>query len=187
MRNMHGSALRAGATTGAMDFVALNDAVNLAHRLKEGAVFRNYLAKRLALVVPLALVVVAASIACTAATVLYIAGVRSFLLLLAIFVIPVVLAGSLFVQAYVLLSWLEGRALAKAFPHRKRPPPGPVAAFIKRRLGADMGEAPQVPWLLAAVALGVPLVLFLLLSPTYGLATIALLILAPVVYARLDR
>jgi hypothetical protein len=170
-----------------MDFVALDDALNLAHRLKEGAVFRNYLAKRLGLVAPLALVVLATSIACTAATVLYIADTRSFLLLLAIFLIPVVLVATLFVQAYVLLSWLEGRALAKAYPHHKRRPAGPIAAFIKRRLGADMGEVPPVPWLLAAVALGVPLALFFLLAPSYALATIALLIAAPVVYARLDR
>lgn len=184
---MHGGAWRAGATNRGMDLVVLNDALNLAHRLKEGAVFRNYLAKRLPLVVPLGLVVVATSIACTAATVLYIAGTRSFLLLLAIFLIPVVLVGSLFVQTYVMLSWLEGRALAKAYPHRRRPPAGPIAGLIQRRLGADMGEVPPVPWLLAAVALGVPLALFLLLSPSYALATIALLIAAPVVYARLDR
>lgn len=163
-----------------------NDALNLAHRLKEGAVFRNYVRQRLGLLVPLALLVVGASIACTAATVLYIAGTRSFLLLLAFFLIPVVLFGSLFVQSYVLLGWLEARAFAKAYPHHKRPPAGPLARLIKRRLGADMGELPQVPWVLAAVALGVPLVLFLLLAPKYALALIALLIVAPVVYARLD-
>jgi hypothetical protein len=165
-----------------MFFTVLNDALNLAHRVKESAVFRNYLAKRLALVVPLALLVLAASIACTAATVLYIAGARSFLLLLAIFLIPVVLFGSLFVQAYVLLGWLEGRALAKAYPHQKRRPPG----IIQRRLGVDLGDAPPVPWLLAVVALGVPLLFFVLLAPKFALPLIGLLVAAPVVYARLD-
>ena len=164
----------------------LNDALNLAHRLKEGAVFRNYVLQRLPLIVPLALLILVASISCTAATVLYIAGTRSFLLLLALFLIPVVLLGSLFVQSYVLLAWLEGRALAKAYPHHKRPPPGRLAAFIRRRLGADMGEVPPVPWVLAAVALGVPLFLFVLLAPKFALPLIALLIAAPVVYARLD-
>jgi hypothetical protein len=164
----------------------LNDALNLAHRLKEGAVFRNYVMQRLPLIVPLALLILVASISCTAATVLYIAGTRSFLLLLALFLIPVVLLGSFFVQSYVLLGWLEGRALAKAYPQRKRRPPGRLAAFIKRKFGADMGEAPPVPWVLAAVALGVPLVLFVLLAPKFALPLIALLIAAPVVYARLD-
>lgn len=165
-----------------MDLAVLNDAINLAHRLKEGAVFRSYVRQRLLLIVPLALLAVAASIACTAASVLYIAGTRSFLLLLAFFLIPVVLFGSLFVQSYVLLGWLEGRALIKAYPRHKRRPPG----SIQRRLGVDMGEAPPVPWLLAAVLLGVPLLLFFLLAPAYALALIALLIVAPVVYARLD-
>ena len=164
----------------------LNDALNLAHRLKEGAVFRNYVMQRLPLIVPLALLILVASISCTAATVLYIAGTRSFLLLLALFLIPVVLLGSFFVQSYVLLGWLEGRALAKAYPQRKRRRPGRLGAFIKRRLGAEMGEAPPVPWVLAAVALGVPLALFVLLAPKFALPLIALLIAAPVVYARLD-
>lgn len=150
-----------------MFFSVLNDAVNLAHRVKESAVLRNYLVKRLRLVVPLALLAFATSIACTAATVLYIAGARSFLLLLALFLIPVVLLGSLFVQMYVGLSWLEGRALAKAYPGHAR-------------------QALPVPWLLAALALGVPLVFFVLLSPKFALPLIGLLIAAPVVYARLD-
>ena len=169
-----------------MFFNVLNDALNLAHRLKEGAVFRNYLAKRLGLVVPLAVLALATSIACTAATVLYIAGARSFLLLLAFFLIPVVLLGSLFVQTYVALSWLEGRALTKAYPHRARPPRGPLGRLAKRTLGADMGDAPPVPWLLAAVVLGLPLVFFVLLAPKLALLLIGLLVAAPVVYARLD-
>lgn len=163
-----------------------DDALNLAHRLKEGAVFRNYLAKRLGLVVPLGVLAFATSIACTAATVLYIGGTRSFLLLLAFFLIPVVLFGSLFVQSYVLLSWLEGRALAKAYPRRTRRPPGPIARLLQRGLGADMGDAPPVPWLAAAFALGVPLLFFVLLAPKFALPLIGLLIAAPVVYARLD-
>lgn len=152
-----------------MVFSVLSDALNLAHRLKEGAVFRNYLARRLGLVVPLALLALATSIACTAATVLYIGGTHSLLLLLAFFLIPVVLFGSLFVQAYVLLSWLEGRALAKAYPQRMRRPP-----------------LPAVPWLLAGLALGAPLFFFVLLAPELALPLIGLLIAAPVVYARLD-
>lgn len=164
----------------------LSDALNLAYRLKEGAVFRNYLAKRLGLVMALAVLALATSIACTAATVLYIGGTRSLLLLLALFLIPVVLLGSLFVQTYVLLSWLEGRALAKAYPRRARRPTGPIARLLKRGLGADMGEPPPVPWLLAALALGVPLVFFVLLAPRFALLLIGLLIAAPVVYARLD-
>lgn len=186
MSNMPRGAAADSATTERMITSVLNDALNLAHRLKEGAVFRNYVRQRLALIVPLALLVVAASIACTAATVLYLAGTRSFLLLLAIFLIPVVLLGSLFVQTYVLLGWLEARAFAKAYPQHQRPPPGPIALLLKRGLGADMGEVPPVPWVLAALALGVPLILFFLLAPPFALATIALLILAPVVYARLD-
>jgi hypothetical protein len=164
----------------------LNDALNLAHRLKEGAVFRNYVLQRLPLIVPLALLTLVASIACTAATVLYIAGTRSFLLLLALFLIPVVLLGSFLVQSYVLLGWLEGRAFAKAYPQHKRRPPGPLAAFIRRRLGVEMGEVPPVPWVLAAVMLGVPLFLFVLLAPQLALPLIAVLIAAPVVYARFD-
>jgi hypothetical protein len=88
---------------------------------------------------------------------------------LALFLIPVVLLGSLFVQAYVLLCWLEGRALAKAYPRRMRRPP-----------------LPAVPWLLAALMLGAPLLFFVLLAPHFALPLIGLLIAAPLVYARLD-
>jgi hypothetical protein len=44
-----------------------------------------------------------------------------------------------------------------------------------------------VPWLLSALMLGVPLAFFVLLAPQLALPLIALLIAAPVVYAKLDR
>jgi hypothetical protein len=164
---------------------AVNDALDLVRRFQELEGFRAYLLGRLPLIVPIGLLIVVTSIACAAATVLYLGGTRSFLVLLAMLLVPFVLAGSLFVQAYTFFSWLESRALAQAL-HRKAPR-GPMAAWMIRKLGVDMGSLPSVPWVLAAIFLLLPLAMLVMVAPTFGLALIVLLVLAPVVFARFDR
>ena len=107
------------------------------------------------------------------------------LVLLAILLAPFVLIGSFFVQMYVFGAWLENRALAQALHHSPRRS-GPLAARL-RKAGIDMGTLPPVPWALAALFLFLPLAMLTEALPKLGFSLIALLVVAPFVYARLDR
>ena len=163
----------------------LNGALALVRRFQESDGFRGYVKQRFALVLPVALLMLATSIGCAAATVLYLGGTRPFLVLLSLLLVPFVLAGSFFVQAYVFFSWLEERALAKALHHRP-PPAGPIGTKL-RKLGIDLGKMPAVPWVLAALFLFLPLVMLLAVVPKFAVALIVLHLLAPLAFAGLDR
>ena len=162
-----------------------NDALSLVRRFQEAPGFRAYVLERLAFVVPIGVLMALTSIGCAAATVLYLGGTRPLLVLLAILLVPFVLLGSLFVQAYVFFSWLESRALAQALPRKSRR--GPVSAWMVRKLGVDMGSLPQVPWVLAVIFLLLPLAMLVAVAPKFGLGLVVLLVLAPIVFARFDR
>lgn len=163
----------------------VNEALELVRRFDSGGGFRGYVMQRLGLVVPVGLLIVVTSLACAAATVLFLGGTRSVLVLFAMLLVPFVLAGSLFVQAYVFAYWLEGRAIARALP-RKQPPSGALAKAL-RKARIDMGPMPHVPWLLAALFLVLPLLMLIAVVPGLGVSLVLLLILAPVVFARLDK
>jgi hypothetical protein len=164
----------------------VQDALNLVHRLQEVEGFKAYVLKRIGLVVPIAILIIVTTLACAAATVLFIGGTRSLLVLLAILLVPFVLAGSLFVQAYVFLSWLESRALAQAL-HRKAAARGRFAAWMMKNLRVDMGSLPPVPWVLAAIFLFIPFAMLLAVAPQVGLTLLLLHVVAPVAFARFDR
>jgi hypothetical protein len=118
--------------------------------------------------------------------VVFLAGTRFWLGLPALLLSPFVLVGSFGVQLYVFFSWLEGRALALALGRRK-PAQGRAAAWLSKNLRADLGAAPPVPWLLAAIFLLAPLVALTLVSAKAAAGLIALHLAAPVFYARYDR
>jgi hypothetical protein len=164
----------------------VNDALNLVRRFQEAPGFRSYVLDRIRLLVPVGLLMVVTSIACTAATVLYLGGTRPIFVLLALLLVPFVLLGSLFVQAYVFFSWLEGRALARAL-HRPPAARGPVARWLRNKLGVEMGSVPPVPWILAAIVLLLPLAMLVMVAPKMGLTLILLHLLAPILFARFDR
>jgi hypothetical protein len=163
----------------------VNEALDLVRRFQEAPGFRSYVLERMRLLVPIGVLMVITSIGCAAATVLYLGGTRSIFVLLALLLVPFVLLGSLFVQAYVFFSWLESRALAQAL-HRRPAAPGPVARWVRKKLGADMGSVPPVPWILAASVLLLPLAMLVMVAPKTGLALILLHILAPIAFARLE-
>ncbi|MGH8725373.1 MAG: hypothetical protein ACREU1_10995, partial [Burkholderiales bacterium] len=117
---------------------------------------------------------------------IFIGGARPVLVLFGILLMPFVLIGSLFVQSYVFASWLEGRAWAKALPHRAAPAQNRLSLWLKSRLRADIGSAPPVPWALAAVFVLLPLVMLALLSVKVALALIVLHVAAPILFARFD-
>lgn len=164
----------------------LNEAQNLAHRFQEGEEFQLYVLERKRLVFPAVLVIVLISIACAAGTVVFLAGAHGLLTLLALVLAPVILIGSLLVQAYVFFSWLENRALARALRHRPKPAQATPVARLSRKLRIDMGPFPPVPWILAAVVLFAPLAMLAYFALNVALVLIVLAILLPILYARFD-
>jgi hypothetical protein len=148
----------------------------LAARMQNSAGFQQYLHSRLVLLVPAGLVILLISIACTAATVIFLAERHPLLALPGLVVAPLILLGSLFVQAYVFGSWLEDRAIAHALGRRRA-----------GRWGLDMGKLPPVPWALATAFLFLPLLLVALLAIPVALVLFVLGLATPVLYARIDR
>ena len=149
----------------------LEDGVDLANRVQENRPFRNYLEERAWLVAPTAVLILIASLACALGTVLFVGGTRPMFVLLALVIAPFVLVGSLLVQAYVFFSWLETRALVQALGHR----------LPRRR------KLPIVQSLLATLFVVTPLAMLSSVTPKIGLTLVALLVAAPLAYARLDR
>jgi hypothetical protein len=150
------------------------DAWKLAVRFREAEGFRAYLRRRAAFVVPALALFALISIACAAATVILLAERHAMLALPAMMLAPFVLAGSFFIEALVFFTWLEGRALAQALGRRGN----------KR---FDFGEMPAVPWVLAAIFLGLPLMVLIAVSPAAALVLILLAVLITCAIARFDR
>ena len=147
----------------------VNAALGLAQRVLQAPPLKAYVRERKLLIAPVLALMLVVSLACAAAMVLFLGGTRSFLVLLSMLLVPFVLLGSLFVQAFVFFSWIEGRALAQA-------------------LHKDPDKAlPPVPWALAFVFLVLPLAMLLAVAPLLGILLIFLLGLAPYAFMRLDR
>ena len=164
----------------------LMNAQNLARRFREVEGIRFYVHERQALVVVATLVIVLISVACAVGVVVFLADRNSLLALLGILLLPVVLAGSFFVLAYVFFSWVEGRVLARELGHRHRSQPGAPAVWLSKKFDLDMGPFPSVPWFLAVFVLVVPLVLLASVWMSAAMAVILLGILMPVLYAKFD-
>src|SRR5687768_5322449 len=79
----------------------LNGAMRLVRRFQEVPGFRGYVRDRMVAVAPIVVLMVFTSIGCAFATIMYIGGTRPALVLLAMLLVPFVLIGSFFVQAYV--------------------------------------------------------------------------------------
>lgn len=152
----------------------LKDALKLAHRFREAEGFRGYLRRRLPLVVPSAALFLLVSIACAAATVIFLADRHALLALPAMILAPFVLVGSLFVQGYVFFAWLESRALSQALGRRKTDK-------------LDFGQLPRVPWGFAAVFLFLPFMVLAAVSKVTAVVLILLVVAITVLFARFDR
>jgi hypothetical protein len=163
------SAAQAALTriSGYLPTATFEDGWKLLQRCQPQEAFGAWLRARGTLVVTAALVMLAASIAFAAGSVVFIAGARSLLVLPALLLAPFILAGSLFVQAYVFFSWLENRALAQALGRRPARPP--------------------VPWGLGAVFVLVPLLALASVSPASALTLIAAQAAVVLLIWRLDR
>lgn len=164
----------------------LKNAQDLARRFRQVEGIRHYVYERQVLVVAATLVIVLMSIACAVGVVVFLADLHTLLALLGILLLPIALAGSFCVMAYVFFSWIEGRALARELRYRHRPRPGAAASWLSRKFGLVMGPFPQVPWFLAAFVVFLPLALLAAVWLSAALTVILLGILMPVVYAKLD-
>jgi hypothetical protein len=165
----------------------LKEAQSLARRYQEGKALRLYVHERLRLVIPVGLLIVVISVTCAVAALVFLGDIHPLLALPGLLLLPVILIGSLLVQFYVFFSWLENRALARALARRSRPAPGPVARWLHDKAGVDLGSPPPMPWVLATLTLFVPLVMLASFALEFALGLVALAILAPLVYARLER
>ena len=165
----------------------LSDAQNLALRYKEVEGFQLYVLERRRLVIPALVLFALTSIACAAGVVVFLAETYPLLVLPALLLAPVILVASMFVQVYVFFYWLENRALAQALGHRPKAKQGVLATWLRQKWGIDMGTAPPVPWILAALVLIAPLVMLAYFALSAALVLIAVAVLMPVLFARLDR
>jgi hypothetical protein len=164
----------------------LKNAQELVRRFREVEGIRLYVQERQGPVFAATLVIVFISIACAVGVVVFLADRHSLLALLGILLLPVALAGSFFVLAYVFFSWIEGRALERELGLRQRPQYGAPAASLSRKLGLAMGPFPPVPWLLAGVFLFAPLALLAVTWLSAALTVLLAGILMPVFYAKFD-
>jgi len=164
----------------------IDDALGLARRYRELEALQQYVGANLRLVVPAGLLLLVTALACGLTPVMLLVGARPVASLAGLLLAPLVLLGSLFVLALLLFSWLEERALVRSLGHRTGRAPGKFARWLKRKLGVDLGRAPRVPWLLAALFVVVPLAMLVRMAPGVAVPLIALLVAAPILYARFD-
>jgi len=165
----------------------MDDAAGLLRRYRELDAFRDYLVARLRLVVPACVLVLVTALACGITPIILFLGTNAAAALFGLLLAPVALLGSLFVLGLVLFSWLEERSLARALGHRSGAAPSKLARWLKRKLGADLGKAPRVPWLLGALFVALPLAALGARAPGVAALLAALLVLGPILFARLDR
>ncbi|HVQ61546.1 MAG TPA: hypothetical protein VMS53_05640 [Burkholderiales bacterium] len=167
----------------------IDAARDILRRCQNNEAFQHYLRKRTSRALPLAVGIVLTSLACSAAAVFFLLRAGTLLALIATLVVaPIVLVASFSVQAYVLLSWLEGRSLAKVQQHlhhhsRHR---GPIGRWLARSYRIDMGPLPQVPWIPALVFFLLPAAILAHVAAPFAAGLAAFQIVAAIFYARRD-
>lgn len=165
----------------------LDDALDLVHRYRKAEDFQDYVGARLPLVIPAALLLLVAAIACAMTPVMLLVGTQPVASLAGLLLAPVVLVGSLFVLVYVFFAWLEERSLVRSLGHRTGSAPGRLGRWLKRKLGADLGKPPRVPWLLAGLFVFVPLAILATQAPGVAAPLLLLLAAMPILFARLEH
>src|SRR5882672_9686106 len=164
-----------------------DDARDILRRLQNNEAFRHYLRKRTLRALPLVVGIVLTSLASSAGAAFFFLRANTLLGLAATIVVaPIVLIASFSVQAYALLSWLEGRSLAKLQEHRRPRHRGPIGQWLARSYRIDMGPLPRVPWIPALVFFLLPAAILAQVAAPVAAALAAFQIVAAVIYARRD-
>ena len=165
----------------------IDSTFRILQRLQENDVFRSYLQERKLSALPLVVGVVVTSLAFTVAVAaLFMSANTGLALLVMLAILPIVLIGSLWVQAHALLSWLEERSLVKLLPSGRSRDRGPVNQWFVRRLRIDMGPPPQVPWIPALVFFLLPAAVLTHVSAPVAAGLAAFLLAAAIIYAARD-
>ena len=159
----------------------INAGLGLVERYRRGAAFRGYVKRHGVEIVLAILVAVAIALACTGATIVFVGGTRPWRVFLALIAAPIVLLGNAGLLLYLFFSWIEGRAVTSPQPH------GRLGAWIRAKLGANLGAPPPVPWLLVALFIGLPFLMMLWLSWPTALVLLVLAAALPILYARADQ
>ena len=165
----------------------IGDARALLGRLQSNETFQRYLRERSLYALPLVAGVAIAGLALAGGAMAFLLSAGNLLAVVAIAVLtPIVLAGSVLVQAYVLLTWLEGRSLAKLQEHRRVRERGPAARWIAQRFRIDMGPPPRVPWIPALVLFVLPAAMLVSVAPAIAAGVAVFLLVAAIIYATRD-
>src|SRR5260370_4816461 len=163
----------------------IGDARHILRRLQNNEAFQHYLRRRTLRALPLVVGILLTSLACSAAVVFLFFRAGILLVLAATIVVaPIVLIASFSVQAYVLLSWLEGRALAKLQEHHRPRHRGPLGQWLARSYRIDMGPLPQVPRLPALVFFLLPAAMLAQVAAPLAAGPAAFPMVPAVFYAR---
>jgi hypothetical protein len=165
----------------------IGDAHALLRRLQSNEMFQSYLRERSLYALPLVAGVAIAGLALAGGAMEFIGRAGTLLALVTAIVFALsVLLGSVLVQAYVLLSWLEGRSLAKLQGHRRAHDRGPAARWIAQRFRIDLGPPPRVPWVPALVFFVLPAAMLASVAPALAAGLAVLQLVAAIIYARRD-
>lgn len=166
---------------------ALEQAHSLLRRFQEVDSFNNYVHERMPVILIAMLIMFFISIGCAMGIVTLLPDMHWVFVLPMLLLLPLVLAGSLFVQIYVFFSWIEGRSMERALASRHKAPRGVVAAWLQSKLKLDLGPFPSVPWIPAAILFLAPM---LMLASSWRGAAVSFVLLGtlvPIAYAILDR
>lgn len=165
----------------------LENAHALLQRLRDVESFNFYVHERMPGILAALLAMFFISIGCVMGIVTLLPDMHWALVLPMLFVIPVVLAGSMFTEMYVFFSWIEGRSMEKALGSRHKAARGAISSWLRRKLHVDLGPSPPIPWFLATLFLVMPLVMLAYTWLPAAAGFIALGVLMPFTYAFLDR
>jgi len=166
---------------------AIENAQALLKRLREVEPFNVYVHERMPGILAALLVLFLISIGCVMGIVTLLPEMHWVFVLPMLFVLPVVLAGSMLTEVYVFFSWIEGRSMEKALGSRYKAARGALGTWLKRNLRVDLGPFPPVPWFLATLFVILPLVMLANTWLPAAAGFVALGILMPFIYALLDR
>ena len=165
----------------------IDHSLQLLRRTQNNKEFQQYLRERWLFALPLVVGIVLSSLALTVAALTFITGAGAFLGMLATMILaPTLLVASLAVQAHALLSWIEGRLLAKLLGRRDPRDRGPIGAWLARSFRVDLRPLPQVPWVPALVFFVLPVLMLFRVATLTALALLVFQFIAAIIFARRD-
>lgn len=164
----------------------IENAKSLARRYRRVDAFYDYIDHRANLVIPALVLIGVTALSCGLAPLIALIGTDPVSVLAGLLLMPVMMIGSLFVLGLVFFSWLEERSLVRALGHRTARE-SKTMRWIRKKLGADLGRLPHVPWMLGTVFVALPFAMLMDVAPVIAAILLALLIAAPIAFARLER